>query len=63
MRNLAAAGLLFWGGFALMVIEIVGARYLGKDFGGSFYVWVSQIGVILIALALGYCVGGELADR
>lgn len=46
-----------------MVLEIVGARYLAKDFGGSFYVWTSQIGVILIALALGYYAGGALADR
>lgn len=46
-----------------MVLEIIGARYLAKDFGSSFYVWVSQIGVILIALALGYGVGGALADR
>ena len=46
-----------------MVLEIIGARFLAKDFGGSFYVWVSQIGVILIALALGYWVGGALADR
>ncbi len=46
-----------------MVLEIIGARFLAKDFGGSFYVWVSQIGVILIALAAGYYVGGALADR
>jgi len=46
-----------------MVLEIIGARFLAKDFGSSFYVWVSQIGVILIALALGYGVGGALADR
>ena len=46
-----------------MVLEIIGARYLGKDFGGSFYVWISQIGVILIALSLGYSVGGIWADR
>lgn len=46
-----------------MVLEIIGARYLAKDFGGSFYVWTSQIGVILIALALGYAIGGWLADR
>src|SRR6185369_13584316 len=46
-----------------MVLEIIGARYLAKDFGGSFYIWISQIGVILIALALGYAVGGALADR
>src|ERR1051325_6488722 len=63
MRNAAAASLVFLGGFAIMVLEIIGARFLAKDFGGSFYVWVSQIGVILIALALGYYVGGALADR
>ncbi len=50
-------------GFAIMVLEIIGARYLAKDFGSSFYVWISQIGVILVALALGYYVGGALADR
>src|SRR2546426_1513547 len=63
MRNWAAAALVFLGGFAIMVLEIIGARFLAKDFGGSFYIWVSQIGVILIALALGYYVGGALADR
>jgi hypothetical protein len=46
-----------------MVLEIVGARYLAKDFGSSFYVWTSQIGVILIALAAGYYGGGALADK
>lgn len=46
-----------------MVLEIIGARFLAKDFGSSFYVWISQIGVILIALALGYFIGGALADR
>src|SRR5688572_3081916 len=59
----AATVLVFLGGFAIMVLEIIGARYLAKDFGSSFYVWVSQIGVVLIALALGYAVGGALADR
>ncbi len=46
-----------------MVLEIVGARFLAKDFGSSFHVWVSQIGVVLIALAAGYYLGGALADR
>ncbi len=63
MRNASATVLVFLGGFAVMVLEIIGARFLAKDFGSSFYVWVSQIGVILIALALGYYVGGTLADR
>lgn len=58
-----AAAVVFVSGFVIMVLEIVGARYLAKDFGSSFYVWTSQIGVILIALALGYYAGGALADR
>lgn len=63
MRFALSIVLVFTGGFAVMVLEIIGARYLAKDFGSSFYVWVSQIGVILSALALGYYGGGELADR
>lgn len=58
-----AAALVFIGGFIIMVLEIVGARFLAKDFGSSFHVWVSQIGVVLVALAVGYYVGGALADR
>jgi MFS family permease len=63
MLKVATTALVFWGGFAVMVLEIIGVRYLAKDFGGSFYVWVSQIGVILVAMALGYAIGGTLADR
>ncbi len=63
MRNAAAATLVFLSGFIIMVLEIIGARFLAKDFGSSFHVWVSQIGVVLIALAVGYYVGGALADR
>ncbi|HEY5915057.1 MAG TPA: fused MFS/spermidine synthase [Verrucomicrobiae bacterium] len=63
MRRTLAATLVFIGGFIIMVLEIVGARFLAKDFGSSFHVWVSQIGVVLIALAVGYYVGGALGDR
>ena len=55
--------MVFLAGFIIMVLEIIGARFLAKDFGSSFHVWVSQIGVVLIALALGYYLGGALADR
>jgi hypothetical protein len=63
MRIWSAIALVFGAGFVIMVLEIIGARYLAKDFGGAFYVWISQIGVILVALAAGYYVGGALADR
>ncbi|MCS7091644.1 MAG: fused MFS/spermidine synthase [Verrucomicrobiota bacterium] len=63
LQPAAGAVVAAGGGFAILVLEIVGARYLARDFGSSFYVWVSQIGVVMIALALGYYVGGALADR
>jgi len=63
MRGFAVSILAALGGFIVLVLEIVGARYLAKDFGGSFYVWVSQIGVVMLALACGYYFGGALADR
>jgi MFS family permease len=63
MRHAAAAVVVFIGGFIIMVLEIIGARFLAKDFGSYFQVWVSQIGVVLVALALGYFLGGALADR
>lgn len=62
MRS-AAATVVFAGGFIMMVLEVIGARLLAKDFGSSFHVWVSQIGVVMIALTAGYYLGGALADR
>jgi cytochrome c oxidase subunit IV len=61
-RTAALGALVFFGGFAVMVLEIVGARYLQPWFGSAFYVWVSQIGVVMMALAMGYAVGGKMAD-
>ncbi len=63
MRQAITIAIVFLGGFVIMVLEIVGARYLATDFGGAYYVWISQIGVILIALSLGYYIGGVWADR
>ena len=62
-RTITLGALAFLGGFAVMVLEIVGARYLQPWFGGTFYVWTSQIGVVMLALAMGYGVGGRVADR
>jgi MFS family permease len=63
MLRIATVILVFLGGFVIMVLELIGVLYLAKDFGGSFYVWTSQIGMILTALSLGYAIGGTLADR
>ncbi len=50
-------------GAAIMVIEILGARVIGPFFGVGLFVWTSLIAVAMIALALGYWVGGRVADR
>jgi len=50
-------------GAVLMSLEIVGSRLLAPHFGNSVYVWGSLISVFLVALSLGYWIGGHLADR
>ncbi|HRB83730.1 MAG TPA: fused MFS/spermidine synthase, partial [Acinetobacter johnsonii] len=56
-------GTVFFTGAAVMVIELLGTRLIAPFYGASLYVWTSLISVTLIALALGYYVGGILADR
>jgi len=63
MKSFAAAAIVFTGGFIIMVLEIVGTRFLAKYFGTSYYVWVNQIGLVMVALAVGYYFGGILGDR
>jgi len=54
---------VFLCGAAVMAIEIVGARILAPHLGSSIVVWTGLIGVVMAALALGYALGGGLADR
>lgn len=53
----------FIAGMAVTVIELAAARLLAPYFGASLFVWTNVIGIILISLAIGYSVGGRLADR
>jgi spermidine synthase len=50
-------------GAAVMILELLGTRIIGPFYGVSLYVWSSLIAVTLIALALGYFLGGLIADR
>lgn len=54
---------VFLTGSSVMVIELLGTRMIAPFYGASLYVWSSLISVTMIALALGYFVGGRWADR
>lgn len=50
-------------GALVMVIEVLGSRVIGPFFGSSLFVWTALITVSLLSLAVGYALGGQLADR
>lgn len=50
-------------GSAVIMIEVLGSRIVGPFFGVSLYIWTALISVALIALSLGYYLGGIVADR
>jgi predicted membrane-bound spermidine synthase len=55
--------LAFLTGAAVTVYEFAAPNLFRGWFGQTIYVWANVIGVILLALALGYTLGGRLADR
>lgn len=54
---------VFLTGASVMVIELLGTRMIAPFYGASLYVWSSLISVTMIALAVGYFIGGRWADR
>ncbi len=47
-----------WSGFYVMVVELLGGRFIAPYFGSSVYVWGSVIFVFMVGLAIGYLLGG-----
>ncbi len=50
-------------GAATLGVELSASRLLGSVFGTGNLVWASIIGLVMLHLALGYFLGGRLADR
>ena len=55
--------LVFVVGLSTLGAEIAAARLIAPFFGDSTIVWANTIGVVLVALSIGYWFGGRLADR
>jgi hypothetical protein len=50
-------------GFVLMGFEMLGSRYLYPYYGGSIETWAALISTVLVALMIGYFLGGIVVDR
>ena len=54
---------VFCVGLSTLGAEIAAARLLAPWFGASTIVWANTIATVLVALSIGYAIGGGLADR
>src|SRR5688500_18890586 len=50
-------------GVSTLGAEIAAARLLAPFFGASTIVWANTIATVLVALSIGYWLGGSIADR
>jgi len=54
---------VFITGATVLMLEILGVRIISPYFGNTLYVWSSLISVTILSLAIGYFLGGWIADK
>ena len=59
MNKATILSLAFCAGFSIMCFELLGGRMLAPYFGSSVYVWGSIITIFMLALSIGYLLGGR----
>ena len=60
-RKLVVFLIAAWSGYYVMAVELLSGRILAPSFGNSIYVWGGIITVFMLALSLGYLLGGQLS--
>ena len=55
--------IVFTVGVSTLGAEIAAARLMAPFFGASTIVWANTIATVLVALSIGYWLGGRLADK
>jgi MFS family permease len=61
MKRATILLLAFCAGFSIMCFELLGGKLLAPYFGSSVYVWGSIITVFMLALSIGYLIGGKFS--
>jgi len=61
MRTFSILAVSCWSGFLLMSLELMSGRILAPTFGSSIYVWGAVITIFMLALSIGYLIGGKLS--
>ena len=60
-RKLVVFLIAAWSGYYVMAVELLSGRLLAPSFGNSIYVWGGIITVFMLALSVGYPLGGQLS--
>ncbi len=63
LKNNLLSAVVFITGASVLVIEVVAVRILSPYYGNTIFTVSGVISTILIALSLGYYIGGKIADR
>jgi predicted membrane-bound spermidine synthase len=63
MKKILLYIVVFVCGGSVLSIEILGTRIIGPFYGVSLFLWSALISITLIALSIGYMIGGRLADK
>jgi len=55
--------IVFWSGYFVMALELLGGRALSPYFGSGIYVWGAIITLFMLSLSIGYLLGGTWSSR